>query len=151
MTLSTKRERKFRRKQSWRLAKKNWIYCTEEMCALYGVSRNTPANWIKQGLRPIDGLKPVAVEGSELNRFHKQRWQDSKRPVGDAEFYCSPCDRPTEPQSGLIWLKSNDRGAGSVMASCNRCGRAVGRFVNSKQSQYFLSVYRVNGAPGRND
>lgn len=151
MTPSTKRSRKFRRRQSWRLAKIHWIYGIDEMRDLYGVSRNTPANWVKQGLIPIDGAKPIAVEGRELNRFHKQRWQDSKRPLGDAELYCGTCDRPTTPQSGLICFKSNERGAGSIMASCGRCGKAVELFVSSKQAKHFLSTYRVNGDVGRND
>ena len=151
MTASRKPIRKFRRKQSWRLARINWLYTLDEVRDLYGVSRNTPANWIRQGLKPIDDATPIAVEGSELNRFHKQRWLDSKRPIGNAELYCGPCDRPTTPQSGLIRFKSNERGAGSIMASCCRCGKAVERFVSSTQAKQFLSNYQVNGDVGSND
>jgi hypothetical protein len=151
MTHSARHGRKFKRRHSWRSAKTHWVYTLPDICRLFGVTRNTPLNWMRQGLTSIDGAKPIAVEGKELNRFHKQRWLDSKRPLGEGELYCRSCDRPRRPHSGQIKFKSNIRGAGSIIASCEQCGSALELFVSPSQAARFLATYSVNTAPEDND
>jgi hypothetical protein len=62
---SNLRAKKFRRMQATCAAKTHRVYSFDDVCRLYGVSRNTPANWIKQGLLPIDDRRDKAFASAE--------------------------------------------------------------------------------------
>jgi DNA-binding XRE family transcriptional regulator len=77
--------------QVW-AARAHMLYSRDEVIALYGISRNTLANWERQGLRRVDPPVRASVTspgtrlylGQDLNALHAKRRADSKRPsVGD--------------------------------------------------------------------
>ena len=49
------RGRAFRKNQNPTKAKAHRVYSDEDLRQLYGVSRNTPNNWVKAGLQPVLG------------------------------------------------------------------------------------------------
>lgn len=55
------------------IAHQHEVYRTEDVMALYQVSRNTITNWIAQGLRPVPGTLPKLFRGDELKRFQDFR------------------------------------------------------------------------------
>lgn len=79
-------------------AKARFVYSLEDTCSLYGVNKNTPTNWQKAGLRPIDEKSPKLFKGSGLNRFCDLRRQNSKRPCGPLELFCIGCKSPVLPR-----------------------------------------------------
>lgn len=137
-----------RRLQSWRKAKASWVYTIKDVRRLYGVSRNTPLNWIKQGLRPIDHQKPIAFRGDELNRFHRQRWEDARRPPpGPGELYCVGCNRPKQPQGDQVEFVVSRSGAGRMTGICPDCGGSAFLFVTRRTAAAFFKRYQVNSRP----
>jgi transposase-like protein len=141
----TKR-RSYRRLHSWRKAKIHRVYDKAGIEAIYGISRNTVSNWIKQGLKPVDDTSPVLVRGEELNRFHLQRYLASKRPCRADEIYCLSCDRPKRPKESQARFTAQRAGVGSVRAVCPDCGHALIRYVNSKGLALMRVTIEVNAS-----
>ncbi len=125
----TARPRGQKRLFSWRKAKKHWVYGLAEIRALYRVSRNTPRNWLREGLKPIDDARPALVLGDQLNAFHRDRWEKARRPVASDEFFCVACRRPRKPQSGSFRLTCAQPGVRIATAPCPECGRPMHRFL----------------------
>ena len=56
-----------------RLVKIHRSYTVEEVARILGKHKNTVRAWIKQGLRPIDGRRPMLIHGLELVSFLQNR------------------------------------------------------------------------------
>jgi hypothetical protein len=123
------RPKKIRRLQPAHAAKTHWVYNIDDVCKLYGVSRNTPANWVKLGLCPIDERRDMAFKGSELNRFHKQRQESAKSTLGPNDIFCVACGEAKLPHPGSISLKRSQRGTNTINSVCPDCTRPISRFV----------------------
>jgi hypothetical protein len=52
----------------WRV-KKHRSYTVEDAARLFGCHRNTIRHWQKQGLKPVDGKRPIVFEGLALAAF----------------------------------------------------------------------------------
>ena len=124
---------KHRKLYSSRKAKKHWIYDIKAVCDLYGVSRNTPLNWMKAGLEPIAGGKPYRFRGDELNRFHAERRECARKTIRDNELYCLSCKAPKLPAPQSVNVELHSSGAGIVSGRCPDCGSDVSRFASPTQ------------------
>jgi hypothetical protein len=132
-----------RRRHHPNKAKSHWVYDLKATRSLYGVSRNTPLNWIKQGLRPIDDQKPVAFRGDELNRFHLQRRGKLRCRLEPHEFFCVGCKRPKQPFDGEIEVIPSRKGAARITGVWPDCRGAVFRFVGPRGTPAFFERYAV--------
>lgn len=124
-------------------AKSHWIYNLRSIRELYGVSRNTPLNWIKQGLIPVDDQRPIVFRGDELNRFHKGRCERARCPLAPYELYCLGCKRPKKPLHGQIEFISFRGRSGQVTGICPDCSSAIFRFVTQSSIDVFFTRYQV--------
>jgi transposase len=55
------------------VVKTTQLYDANEIAKLFGLHRNSVRQWLKQGLRSIDGRRPILVHGSHLKAFLAQR------------------------------------------------------------------------------
>ena len=60
-----------------RVIKLHRSYSVGEAAATLGVHKNTVANWLRQGLQPIDKVRQILIHGEELRRFLSVRSQSS--------------------------------------------------------------------------
>ncbi|MEO4045078.1 site-specific integrase [Hoeflea sp. CAU 1731] len=131
----------FRRLHSSHKAKKHWVYDQKAIRELYGVSRNTPLNWIKAGLKPIDDQKRILVSGGELNRFHHERWLNSRRPLEVGELPCYSCGCPRRCPIETVRFVEIKRGAGQLSGTCPKCLKPCYRFASARQVEEFYRSY----------
>jgi hypothetical protein len=116
------KNRSFRVRHNPRKAKSHRVYSDADVRALYDVCRNTIRNWIKVGLRPIDGLPPRLFTGAELNRFHADRAAAARRKPVDSEIYCIACGSQQAMSGRTVRLSSVSGVAGYLHWTCPGCG-----------------------------
>lgn len=90
-----------RRRPDPRRVKIHRSYQVAEIARLLGVNRNTVRNWIKQGLRAVDGRRPALFTGAELRRFLTEKRARRKRPTPPGQIYCLPCREPRRPSGDM--------------------------------------------------
>lgn len=76
-------------------------YSVNEVAKLYGCHRNTVRNWQKQGLKAVDGKRPLVFEGLSLAAFLEARRDARRRRLKPGEIYCLPCREPKEPAGDM--------------------------------------------------
>jgi hypothetical protein len=84
-----------------RRVKKHRSYTVEEAARLFSCHRNTIRHWQKQGLKPVDGKRPVVFDGLTLAGFLEARRRARRRRLKPGEIYCLPCRAPKEPAGGM--------------------------------------------------
>ena len=77
-----------------RLVKKHRSYTVEEAARLFGCHRNTIRHWQKQGLKPVDGKRPVVFEGLTIATFLEARRGARRRRLKPACHVARPKSRP---------------------------------------------------------
>lgn len=97
------------------------VYSINDVMLLYGVCRNTPTNWIKTGLRPVDDLQPLLFVGPELTRFHKERALPRARPLRVGEFKCLKCKAAVFPAPDTVKIQRRDFRTPVARAVCPDC------------------------------
>lgn len=116
-----------------RLAKIHRSYSVEEMSRLFNVHKNTIRTWLKQGLEPIDGLRPTVVRGESARRFLDDRRSRGKRPCGPGRIYCLPCRAPKVPAGKMAECQVSSGSGGTLCGICPDCNRLIYRRVNPQK------------------
>ncbi len=137
-----------RRTYNTRLIRKHHAYYVHEVAELFGVHKNAVSNWVKQGLKTIDGNRPMMIHGSDLTQFHDQRQKSRKSTCQPGEFYCCKCRQPRQAWERLVDLISLKKGGWLVKALCVSCGTKMQRITSDKKlpeiRQLFV-VQTING------
>lgn len=94
--------------------KKDFVYTTDELVRLIGVTKNTVSNWGKEGLRPSDGNIPYIFNGSEVIRFHKERRARSSVKLRKGQFKCFSCKGRVFPDPNSLSIKDHGLGMKSI-------------------------------------
>ena len=103
-------------------------YTVADLAARLGVHKNTVRLWQRQGLRPIDTIRPLLFQGATVREFLKTRLADRKRPCGPGTFYCFRCREPRPPARSLVeFLVLNGGRSGNLRALCGTCGTLIHR------------------------
>jgi hypothetical protein len=113
-----------------RLVKGHRNYSVEEIARLFALHKNTVRNWLKQGLKPMDGQRPLLILGRELSRFLHERRQKLKQSCGPGRFYCIACRAPKAPAGGMADCTPVSPTVGNLCGICPDCQRLIYRRVN---------------------
>ncbi len=116
-----------------RLVKKHRSYTLEEAARLFGCHRNTIRHWQKQGLKPVDGKRPVVFEGLTLMAFLEARRGARRRCLNPDEIYCLPCRAPKEPAGDMAEYVPLMEARGNLRGICPTCDRLIHRVVSRVQ------------------
>lgn len=90
------------RHPNYRLAKLHRTYAVEDLVRLYGVHKNTIRNWVKSGLEPVDGRRPLLFRGESVARFLRERRDASKTVSPPGTIYCLPCRSVRRPAGDMV-------------------------------------------------
>lgn len=116
-----------------RRVKRHRSYTVEEAARLFGCHRNTIRHWQKQGLKPVDGKRPVVFEGLTLAAFLEARRGARRRRLKPGEIYCLPCRAPKEPAGDMAEYVHLTEARGNLRGICPTCGRLIHRVVGRAQ------------------
>ena len=122
------------RRPNLRLAKIHRSYSVEDVSRLFRIHKNTIRIWLRQGLKPIDDLRPTLIRGLELRRFLTDRRLHAKQACGPGRIYCLPCRAPKEPDGKIAeYIAAAGENAGTLCGICPDCGRMIYRRVNPQK------------------
>jgi MerR HTH family regulatory protein len=122
-----------RRLPNPRRVKTHRSYTIDDAARLFGCHRNTIRHWQKQGLKPIDGRRPVVFEGLTLAAFLEARRGARRRRLKPGEIYCLPCRAPKEPAGAMAEYVPVTEGRGNLRGICPTCDRLIHRMVSRAQ------------------
>lgn len=100
-----------------------------EIGRLLDVHPKTVGQWIKAGLQPIDGRRPVLILGSELKSFLARRRQGNRRKCAFDQFYCFRCREPRQAWGGMADLSIRSTKTGRLESICAVCETPVSRAI----------------------
>jgi hypothetical protein len=110
-----------------RLIKLNRTYDVAELARRLGVHRNTVRHWQREGLRPLDGGRPVLFHGSTIRDFLGKRIARRKSPCPQGTLYCSKCRETRPPALGMIDYVPISATGGNVREICATCETVMHR------------------------
>jgi hypothetical protein len=115
------------------LAKIHLSYSVEEISRLFKIHKNTVRQWLKQGLRPLDNLRPTLIRGDEIRRFLSERRARAKRACGPGRIYCLPCREAKVPAGNMAECLTYSHTSGVLRGICPDCNRMIYRRINPKR------------------
>ena len=116
-----------RRPHNPRRVKQLRSYTVNELAILYCVHRNTVRNWMRVGLEPMDGAKPLLFLGRDVCCFLQKQRQARRQPCEPGTFYCLRCRAPRRPKDNCTIGRHALRGILNLQAECDSCGATMFR------------------------
>lgn len=110
-----------------RAVKLNRTYDVAELAARLGVHKNTVRHWQRDGLKPLDGRRPVLFHGSTIRAFLSGRSAGRKSPCPPGTLYCFRCRAPRLPALGMVDYMPISATGGNVRAICAACETVMHR------------------------
>ncbi len=92
-----------------------------ELAACLGVHKNTVRHWQREGLAPIDSIRPLLFQGAVVRAFLATRNASRKRPCPPGTFYCFRCREPRPPALGMVEYLAITDVSGNLRAICATC------------------------------
>ena len=110
-----------------RLAKIHRSYSVEDLARLFKVHKNTVRHWQRDGLKPIDGGRPILFHGSTVRDFLAKRNASRKAPCLPGTLYCFRCRAPRDPAGGMVDFIRISATSGNLRALCATCETVMHR------------------------
>jgi hypothetical protein len=132
-----------------RKAKKNWTYDRDGVMALYRMTRNTVANWIRKGLPTIPG-DPVLFRGRDLNNFHQERRDGARLNLPQGYFLCFHCKKVSSLKGEAAEVRWRGEHAATLGWSCPACGKTNATYF-SRSRVRILEELGVNLTCSKDD
>ena len=88
---------------------------------MFGSHRNTVRDWLRAGLKSIDGRRPSLILGSELRRFLIERRAKRKRPIPPGMIFCLRCREPRRPAGDMADYVPLASTFGNLQGICPIC------------------------------
>ena len=110
-----------------RAVKQHRSYSVSELAACFGVHKNTVRHWQRDGLKPLDGGRPVLFQGAIVRAFLAARNASRKRPCPPGTLYCFRCREPRAPVLGIVDFISINDTSGNIRAICATCETVMHR------------------------
>ncbi len=110
-------------------------YTIKEIKELFGLKIRTVHDWIKKGLKVVEGsTKPFYIMGEDLKHFLKERAKERKFKLKADEFFCPKCHgaRKSLPLMYHLELTGKKLGENSkqvyIKGVCEECGQSLTLF-----------------------
>ena len=110
-----------KRNLDWRRVKIHRSYHAADISREFGFSRNAVWNWVKAGLQPVKGIRPMLFPGDELRRFHRQRRAKRKQTTPPGHIRCMGCREPRPPAGDMVDYLPGNATSGNLRAICPEC------------------------------
>lgn len=136
-----------RRTYNTRLVRRNHAYYVHEVADRFGIHKNAVLNWVKLGLKTIDGNRPMMIHGSDLADFLDQRQRSRKRKCQPDEFFCCKCRAPKRAWERVVDLTRLKKGDWLVKAICADCStdmRRISPYQNLAKLQGLFVIQTVS-------
>jgi len=101
--------------------KKHRVYSVEQLTAAYSVNANTVTNWVGEGLKPSDDLKPYLFQGAVVQEFHRRKRAGLHRKLLPGQFYCRGCQTEVFPTIETVEDFYASNGKHMYSARCPDC------------------------------
>jgi len=134
------RSRQRRRRYPVNRVKQSCCYEPAEIAKLFGVHRNTVRHWLKDGLQPIDGRRPILVHGSELKGFLARRQEGRRQKCAPGQFYCFRCRAPRTPWENLVDVAPHTEKVAKLTAICCVCEIRMHRTIRRADLPKFTAA-----------
>ncbi|GGD13114.1 helix-turn-helix domain-containing protein [Aquisalinus flavus] len=96
-------------------------YTVSEIADKLQVHRQTVLRWIRAGeLLPVDGSRPILVEGETLKAYLKAR-QPKRHKCAPDEWFCMKCRTPRKAAFGECEILTGNRASCNIRALCEDC------------------------------
>ena len=116
-----------------RRVKVHRCYTLEEVAKLFRVHKNTVRNWLKSGLQPIDGRRPILILGRQLASFLHARREHRRQRCRAGELYCFRCRAPKCSATRTAEYLPITASSGNLRAVCADCGTCMYRRVSFRK------------------
>ena len=93
------------------------------------VHANTIRNYLRNGLTPIDGKRPVLILGVVLRAFLEERRAKGRQTCQPGEMYCLRCKAPRRPAGDIADYIPTTATIGNLRALCPDCEGLMHRRV----------------------
>lgn len=102
-------------------------YTVFDAASRLDLDRATIRRWIKEGLRTLDGPRPILILGRDLLAFLKARREAAKQACLPGTMFCFRCRKPRAPALGMVDYKPDAGTAGNLSALCAVCEAPMNR------------------------
>jgi hypothetical protein len=102
----------------------------DEVGRALSIHKNTVREWLKRGLRAIDGRRRTLIVGRELRSFLETRRAARKRPCPPGTMYCVRCKTPRRPAGGMVDYRPLADTRGNLTGICPVCEALMNRCVS---------------------
>lgn len=116
-------------------------YSFEELAGVFGVHKNTVANWVKDGLPCLKERRPFLIMGQDAREFLKSQRLDKKQRCKPDEFYCMRCKVPTKPAENLVEFLPISTTKGRLMGFCSLCECVVNKFIGNASLEQYAAIF----------
>jgi hypothetical protein len=110
-----------------RAVKLNRCYDVAELAARLRVHKNTVRHWQREGLKALDGGRPVLFHGSVVRDFLETRNASRKSPCPPGTIYCFRCRAPRKPALHMVDFIPINATSGNIRALCGTCEATMHR------------------------
>jgi hypothetical protein len=113
-------------------AKINRSYTFEELAEVYGVHKNTIAQWVKKGLPCLKEMRPFLILGADVRDYLQAQRVDKKQKCKPNELFCMRCKTPTTPAENFVEYLPTSPTKGRLVGFCSHCECLINKFVSFK-------------------
>lgn len=132
-----------KRRHNHLAAKKHWVYTTQEVLDLYGVTSNTLTFWKKLGLPATRSTTDLYL-GQDLNNFHAWYKRNKSRPLGLGEVYCMHCKQLHLAKTGSYRIEAKETDQDSLIVKCPNTGLEAFKYISKREIKHLQSVAILN-------
>jgi hypothetical protein len=123
------------------LVKMHHAYTFEELAAVFGVHKNTVANWVKDGLPCLKDRRPFLILGKDARWYLQEKRSAKKQKCKPGELFCFRCKKPTRPAANFVEYSPISDTRGRLVGICERCDCIVNMFVNHDSLESYSAIF----------
>jgi hypothetical protein len=122
-------------------AKINRNYTYEELAEVYGVHKNTIAQWVIKGLPCLKEMRPFLIMGADVRDYLHARRVSNKQKCKSNELFCMRCKAPTQPAENFVEYLPISSTKGRLLGLCSRCECLINKFVSFGGLAFYFEIF----------